>query len=266
MLADCHTHLDSYPPEEIEGILQRAHQAGVGLIISAGTTLDSSLECIRLAARFPSVFAGVGIHPMDIKAPVDEDTYNRLKELAASSNKVLVISEIGLDFMEGTPDRDLQYQAFREQIRLARELRLPIEFHTREAHHETLRVLQEEQAYQVGAIMHYFQADEATANRCIDLDFYISLARPLLRLPHLQELVAKLPMERIVLETDSYPQPFKRKRDSWTEPRHVRTVAEKVAELKRLSLEEVEHITTGNLLRLLGDKAKIVEELTGLSV
>ncbi len=260
MFTDCHTHLDQYAPEEIEGILQRADAAGVAFIISAGTTVDSSQTCVTLASQHPGVFAGVGIHPMDIQAPFDEAMYQRLKELATSTDKVIVISEIGLDFMDGTPSRELQYHAFREQIRLARDLGLPIVFHSRDAHNETLRVLQEERAYEVGAIMHYFQGDEDTARRCIDLDFHISLARPLLRLPHLQEVAAKLPLERIVLETDSFPQPFKKKRDRWTEPRHIREVSQKLAELKGLTMEEVAKVTTGNLLRILGDKAtKLVE-------
>ena len=99
--------------------------------------------------------------------------------------------------------------------------------------------------------MHYFQADEATAREAIDSGFLISLARPLLRLPELQEVVRDLPVESIVLETDAAPQPFKKYRHNWTEPRHVKDVAEKLAELKGITLEEVAHTTTGNLTRLL---------------
>ena len=266
MLTDCHVHLASYASAEAEGILQRAQEAGVGMIISAGTSLESSIRCIELASQFPSLFAGVGIHPMDVREPIGEDTYNQLKSLAQANEKVVVISEIGLDFMKGAPDRALQYQSFREQIRLARELRLPIVFHTREAHDETLRVLKEEQAYQVGAAMHYFQADEATAQKCLDLGFYISLAKPLLRLPHLQEVAAQLPLESIVLETDSYPQPFKRKRENWTEPYHVRMVAEKLAEIKGITLEEVEEATTKNLLSLLATRADAIRAHTSLAL
>ena len=107
-----------------------------------------------------------------------------------------MVSEIGLDFMEGMPDRADQYQAFRAQIGMARELRLPIVFHSREAHDATLRVLREERAYEVGGAMHYFQADRDTAQQALDLGFYISLARPLLRLPELQAVAASLPLER----------------------------------------------------------------------
>ena len=151
-----------------------------------------------------------------------------------------MVSEIGLDFMEGMPDRADQYQAFRAQIGMARELRLPIVFHSREAHDATLRVLREERAYEVGGAMHYFQADRDTAQQALDLGFYISLARPLLRLPELQAVAASLPLEGIVLETDAAPQPFKAKRSMWTEPRHVRDVAAKLAELHETTPERVE--------------------------
>ena len=191
------------------------------------------------------------MHPTDLSGPFDERSYTRLRDLTDSADKVVVVSEIGLDFMEGSPDRAIQYQAFRQQIRLARELRLPIVFHSREAHQESLRLLREERAYEVGGAMHYFQADLDTAKRAIDLGFYISLARPLLRLQHLQEVASALPLENIVLETDAAPQPFKSKRESWTEPRHVKDVAEKLGELQGISVEEVETVTTQNAIDLI---------------
>ena len=196
-------------------------------------------------------FAGVGIHPMRVDGPVDEGVYSTLRDLATSVPKVVCISEIGLDFLPESPDRDLQYQAFREQIRLAKELRLPIIFHSRESHLEVLRTLREERGYEVGGVMHYFQADNATAKEAIDSGFLISLARPLLRLSELQEVARELPLESIVLETDAAPQPFKKYRHNWTEPRHVKDVAAKLAELKGLTVEEVAEVTTGNLIRLL---------------
>ena len=252
MLVDTHTHLDSFTDADVAGILGRARAAGVGAVISAGTTETASRRAVELTTKFPMMFAGVGIHPMDLEGPVDDETYMRLRGMAASTEKVVVVSEIGLDFMEGAPDRAVQYQAFRAQIRLALDLRLPIVFHTREANRETLRVLREERAYQIGGTMHYFQADEATAREAIDLGFFISLARPLLRLPRLQDVAASLPLEHIVLETDAAPQPFKAKRENWTEPRHLRDVAMKLAQLQRRSIEEIEEATTRNVIRLLG--------------
>ncbi len=252
MLIDSHAHLDPYSDGEVSEILERGRNVGVGFVVSAGTTLETSQRSIELSKSFDDFFSGVGIHPMNVTGPVDEATYERLREMATGNDKVVVISEIGLDFMEGAPDRAIQYQAFREQIRLARELRLPVVFHSREAHDEVFRVLREERAYEVGGVMHYFQDDEATAGQAIELGFYVSLARPLLRLPHLQRAAANLSLNNIVLETDAAPQPFKAKRENWTEPRHLRVIADKLAALQGREPEEVEEATSANMRALLG--------------
>ena len=264
-LIDSHCHLDAYDSDaEVGEVLARARSVGVRLIVNAGTTVESSRRCIRLAQTFPELYAGVGIHPMDLAGHVDERVYAQLLECATSTDKVIVVSEIGLDFLENMPDRAMQYQAFREQIRLARELRLPIVFHSREAHDEVLRVLREERAYEVGGAMHYFQGDMHTARAAIDLGFYISLAKPLLRLPHLQAVAADLPLERIVLETDSAPQPFKPKRDRWTEPRHLHDIADKLAELRGIDADEVRRVTTDNFFTMLGARgAKVRNSVIG---
>ena len=263
MLVDCHVHLDPFTDEEVSQVMGRATSAGIGFVITAGTTVTSSERAVELSESFTNIFAGVGVHPADIESPLDDAARDRLMSLASSGEKVLVMSEIGLDFMEGTPDRAIQFEAFRTQIRIARELRLPIVFHSREAHGDVLRVLREERAYEVGGVMHYFQADWKTATAAIDLGFYISLARPLLRLPDLQAVARNLPLEHVVLETDAAPQPFKAKRENWTEPRHTRAVAEKLAELQGRALEEVEDATTANVRRLLGERWQVVERYVG---
>jgi TatD DNase family protein len=252
MFIDCHVHLDSFSDAQVKEVLERASEVGVVAVISAGTTVRSSLRSIQLSAIYPGFFSGVGIHPMDIQEPFTDLTYHQLRDAATSSEKVLVISEIGLDFMDGAPDRAMQYHAFRQQVRLARELKLPIVFHSRESHTEVFRVLREERAYEVGGVMHYFQADLETANRAIDLGFYVSLARPLLRLPSLQEAAARIPLTNIVLETDAAPQAFKAKRENWTEPRHVAIIAQKLADLQGVPLERVEEAVTRNIKKVLG--------------
>lgn len=265
MLTDCHTHLDSYSDAEVGDVLGRARDVGVGMVITAGTTLASSERAVALTALYPGLFAGVGVHPMHLDGPLDAAGRKRLLDLAASTDKVVVMSEIGLDFMDGMPDRADQYQAFRAQIGMARDLGLPIVFHSREAHEATLKVLWEERAYEVGGAMHYFQADRDTAQRALDLGFHISLAKPLLRLPELQQVAASLPLEGIVLETDAAPQPFKAKRSMWTEPRHVRDVAAKLAELHETTPDHVEQATTANLLAMLGERRATVERYLGLA-
>ena len=265
-LVDTHTHLDSFSDAEVSSILARARQVGVGAVISAGTTENTSRRAVELTSAFPDMFAGVGVHPMDLEGPIDDPAYARLHDMASSTGRVVVVSEIGLDFMEGMPDRAVQYQAFRRQIELARDLRLPIVFHSREAHAETLRVLREERAYEVGGTMHYFQADARTAEEAIDLGFLISLARPLLRLPRLQEVAASLPLQHVVLETDAAPQPFKARRENWTEPRHLRDVAQKLADLQRRDVREIEEATTQNVLRLFGEDSALSRRVTSAEV
>ena len=149
-LGDCHTHLDKYAPDEMPGIIQRAQEAGVGYIVTAGTTLDSSRACIQMTKDYDIMYAGVGIHPMEANEPVDDKVYATLEELAKSSPKVICISEVGLDFLPASPDHAIQYQVFRQHIRLAKSLRLPIIFHSRESHPQVFQTLREEQAGDVG--------------------------------------------------------------------------------------------------------------------
>ncbi|MQF69020.1 TatD family deoxyribonuclease [SAR202 cluster bacterium AD-804-J14_MRT_500m] len=250
-LIDSHTHIDHFPPSEISDVLCRAIDADVGLVICAGTTLQSSSHCASLSIQYPIVYAGVGLHPMNLEHPIDDDTYSSLESLIANNRKVICISEIGLDFQSTSPSRDLQYQALRQQIGLAREHRLPIIFHSRESHPEIMQMLLNERAFEVGGVMHYFQADLDIAKTAINLGFLVSLAKPLLRLPELQQVTRDLPIDHIVLETDAVPQPWKKHRKNWTEPSHVRFVAEKVAEIKGLTLDQVIKTTTDNLLRSL---------------
>ena len=252
VFGDAHTHLNQYGGEELDGILRRSDAAGIGFVVCAGTTLESTRSCIGLTEQYPQFYAGVGIHPMEAREPVDDGVYAELEALARDNAKVVCISEIGLDFMPDSPPYPVQDQVFRAQIRLARSLQLPIIFHSRESHPEVFRTLREEGADQVGGVMHYFQGDTATARAAIDGGFFISLARPLTRLPELQETARAIPLANIVLETDAYPQPFKKYRHNWTEPRHVREVAQCLADLKGVSLAEVAETTTRNLAGLLG--------------
>ncbi len=258
-LIDCHSHLDGFSDTEVRQILRRASEAGVGAIVTAGTTLETTRRAVQLANEHPLIFASAGLHPTDLAGPVQGDSESTLADLA-DSDRVVAISEIGLDFQDTSPDRALQFQAFRRQIGIARELGLPIVFHSREASRDALRVLREERGFEVGGAMHYFQGDQRTAREAIDLGFCISLARPLLRLPRLQSVVAEIPMDWIVLETDSYPQPFKKDRRRWTEPRHVAEVAEALAKLKGMSVEEVAEATTSNALNMLGGRGSVVEQ------
>ena len=257
LFGDCHTHLDQYDLAELPGILERAAEVGVASVILAGTTLESTRACIGLAGEIDAFYAGVGIHPCQAYERVNDAMYADLERMAQLP-KVVCISEVGLDYLPESPDHSVQDQVFRQHIRLAKSLDLPIIFHSREAHSACFRVLREEQAGEVGGAMHYFQADKATAREAIDCGFYISLARPLTRLAEVQEAARAIPLENIVLETDAFPQPFKKYRHNWTEPRHVAEVAQCLAEVKSVSIEEVAEVTTANLRKMLNRRQTFI--------
>lgn len=252
-LSDSHTHLEDYGPE-LPAIVQRARDAGVGRIITAGSSLQSSRAAIRIAESYPDVYAGVGIHPHEVSEAITDETFQELARLARSSDRVVVVSEPGLDYFKSKAPRELQQRVFRQHLRLARDLELPVIFHSRDAYWDCLRILKEEQVYQVGAVMHYFVADQRIAEECVDMGVYISFSKTLLSLPHLHQVARTIPLEYIVVETDSFPQPWKKKNP--LEPAQVRRVAEKIAELRGITLEEVAAKTTANLKYLVGPRLR----------
>tara|TARA_B110000263_G_C15274176_1_gene495040 strand:+ start:149 stop:955 length:807 start_codon:yes stop_codon:yes gene_type:complete len=258
MLIDTHVHLDEFQNHEVSDILDRAIDVGVGFVISAGTTIETSYRSIELSNTFDRFFSGVGIHPMDIKTRLTDKDFKILADLASGNDKVLVMSEIGLDYLDGMPDREWQFPAFRSQIGIARELNLPIIFHSREAHEDSLRVLREERAFDVGGVMHYFQGNMNDAKQAIDLGFYISIARPIFRIEELRDVVKELPLENIVVETDSFPQHFKKNRDNWTEPRHIKSIIDEIAFIKNNDVNDVENIIYKNTKDMLAKKWDIV--------
>lgn len=252
-LVDTHAHLDSGPfRDEIEAVVARAAANGVGTILTVGCDLPSSLASIELAARFGNVWASVGIHPHDAAA-VDDKALAELKAFAGR-DKVVAIGEIGLDFYRDRAPRDVQRQAFRDQIRLARELGKPLIVHDRDAHAEVLAILREEGASEVGGVMHCFSGDLAFARECVALGFFISFAGPLTYPANavLRAVAEGLPIDVMLVETDCpylAPQPWRGKR---CEPAMVRATAEELARLKGLTLADVARVTSLNAFRLFG--------------
>jgi TatD DNase family protein len=253
LLIDIHTHIDQHDPEELPGMLERSFAAGVGAIVIAGVTVESSQKAVALAKEHETIFAAVGTHPQDLTGPLTVDAVATLSNIAADP-VVVAMSEIGLDFQPASPDHSDQEEALRLQIDIARRNNLAVIWHMREATPACMRILREERVQELGGAAHYFQGTWEDATAVLDLGCAISLAKPLLRLPELQEVAKRVPLTRIVLETDAYPQPFKRSRYKWTEPKDVALVAEKLAELKGCSVEEVVDQTTKNALALLGQR------------
>ncbi len=245
MLVDIHTHIQQHDPSEVDGMLERAEKAGVTTIIAAGTTVDDSHKAIRLAETYPNIYAGVGIHPSDLDAPISPEDTAALDAMA-SHNRVTVMSEIGIDHMPNSPDHTWQEDAFAAQIEIAKRHDLPVVFHVREhlddlsvftARASALSILAEHDVGSLGGAAHYFQGNYEYARKVLDLGLKISFAKPLLRSPELQDVARRVPVDSIVLETDAYPQPFKKNRAKWTEPKDVRLVAECLAEILGVDME-----------------------------
>jgi TatD DNase family protein len=243
-LVDGHTHVDQWDSPQLEALLERAGRANVGLIIAAGTTVPSCENGLLLAAKHPFIKAGIGLHPADLEGPLDDATAAHLRELAQHP-EVVEWSECGLDYMPNSPTKAVQQDALRIQIRIARELGLPLVTHSREADEDILRIFEEEHAGDVGGAWHYFGGSMDLAKRAMSLGFLISLAKPLLREESIQQ---------VVIETDSYPQPFKKNPLRRTEPWHLLQVADKLAELQGVDIEVVAEATTRNYLRMLKGK------------
>ena len=254
MLIDSHAHIYGHEfTQDFNETLERAAAAGVSRIVVVGADIESSRAAVELAANHEQVFAAVGVHPHDAER-VTEKCYDVICELALSSPKVVAIGEIGLDFYRDRSPRELQEKVFRRFIRLARKLSLPIIVHDRDAHERVERILVEEKAAEVGGVLHCFSGDLAMAKRCVELGFYLSIPGTVTYPANeaLRDVVRGVKIEHLLIETDCpylSPVPHRGKRN---EPAYVRLTAEKVAQLKGLSLEDVGRITARNAQALFG--------------
>ena len=269
MFIDTHAHIHQHNPSEVPGIIERAVQKNVGAILTAGTTVADSREAIELAKRQTRVFAGIGIHPTEITSPISEDQLSQLEGLATAP-QVVVMSEIGIDHQGTSPDKDWQEESFYAQIKIASEHKLPLIFHIREqgddydahsARDAALSILRETGAGDIGGSAHYFQGRWSFAEKLLDLGFNISFAKTLTRIADLEETAKKTPTSRLLLETDAYPQTFKKNRAKWTEPRDISLVSEKLAALRNVTTEYVCRTTTENTLAMLGARGSSIKKL-----
>jgi len=252
-LFDTHSHLNSPKFEnEIDDLIRRARENGVANIVIPGYDYDSNLRSLAVTERHPGIYAAVGYHPCDLNDLTD-DQYHQLL-VWAKRDDVVAIGEIGLDYHWDTTTPELQDEMFRKQIAIAKEAGLPIVIHDREAHGDILKILKEENAAQVGGIMHCYSGSWEMAQECMKMNFHISFGGPVTfkngKRP--QEVAGKVPLDRLLLETDApylTPEPYRGKRN---EPAYVRHVAEKVALLRGMSLEDVARITADNARKLFG--------------
>jgi TatD DNase family protein len=259
-LVDTHCHLDfdSFDVDRTD-VIARAVASGVSRMLNPSVDLENSKKVIQFAQEFESVNAAIGVHPNDCRE-WNSETVHKLKELA-QSHKVVAIGEIGLDYYWEKTPRDLQISVFQAQLELAGELGLPVIVHNREAGADVQDILLKWQASLETSgsplasrpgVLHSFSGDREMAEKAIAANFFIGLTGPLTfkNAKSLQEIATNLPLENLLVETDSpflSPHPERGQRN---EPAKVKLVAEKLAELKNLTYPEVETATTDNAERL----------------
>ena len=251
-LVDTHAHLH-FPEfaEDLDAVLERARQAGVTTMVTIGTDRETNPAAVALAERLEGVYASVGIHPHDAAQATEED-FAALESLARLSPKVVALGEMGLDFFRNLSPREIQERVFRRQLELARRLGKPVVVHCRDAHAETLAILGEERAGEIGGVMHCFSGDVEVAKRCLDLGFHISLAGPVTyrNARALPDVARAAPEDRLVVETDCPflpPHPHRGKRN---EPAYMALTAARVAELRGADPEVLNAAMSRNAGRL----------------
>jgi TatD DNase family protein len=250
---DSHCHLDrldlSRYNDSFDTMVQKTMENGIDHMLCVSIDLESYPAMLALVESFPSISISVGVHPNDRDRK--EPSVERLVELAAHPKNV-AIGETGLDYYYVKEEMEWQQQRFRTHIRAARECCKPLIIHTRDAREDTIRILHEEHADEVGGVMHCFTETWEMAQQALEFGFYISFSGIVTfkNAEELREVASKVPLDRILIETDApylAPVPFRGKPN---EPGYVSYVAEKIAELRGLSVEEVGAISSQNFYRL----------------
>lgn len=253
-LFDSHAHLDDEKfDEDRESLVEEIRKAGITKLISAGYSLEGSRRGKELAEKYDFIYTTAGISPNDIPQ-TQEELWIMLEEIeviAKQSGKVVAIGEIGLDYYWNDENKELQKLAFERQIEIANRLELPIVIHTREAVMDTLAILKQRAVLKKG-VFHCCPLNRELVKEALKLGFYISFAGPITfkNSKNANEIIEMVPNERILIETDSpylSPEPLRGRRN---DPRNVRFVAQKVAEVKGMTLEETAKITYQNAERL----------------
>ena len=246
MFVDTHAHLQwrSFD-DDLEDVLERAKENRVTRVVNIGFDLAGCVKGVKLAEKYRELYATVGIHPHDAKT-LNKKTLDKLRELAANP-KVVAIGEIGLDYYRNLSPREVQKQAFETQMALAEELELPVVIHDREAHDDIIQTLSKFKG-KIKGIMHCFSGNKQMAQQCLDLGFKLSfngtITYPKNR--ELREIAKLIDLKNILLETDCpflSPQEVRGKRN---EPSFLPMIAQEIANLKHVSVEDLAEATTRN--------------------
>ncbi|MDR7857599.1 TatD family hydrolase [Tissierella sp.] len=253
MIIDSHAHLDDRRfDNDREMIIKNLKGNGVELVINIGADLQTSIASVSLAEKYDNIYAAIGVHPHSAKE-MDYSTIEILKSFA-KREKVVAIGEIGLDFHYDNSPRDVQRKWFKEQLKLAKEVDLPVVIHTREANQETFDILKEAQDGSLRGVLHCYSGSVEMALEYIKLGFYISLGGPVTfnNAKVAKEVAKAVPLDKLLIETDCpylTPVPYRGKRN---EPIFVKYVAETIAEIRGITIEELGEATNRNTKKLFG--------------
>ena len=246
MLIDSHAHIQLDKFDRDRGVvIERAQEAGVHALMVIGFDPETSRGAIALAEKYDQIYATVGMHPHDAK-DLDDETVRMFRDLAVHP-KVVALGEMGLDYYRDLSPRPIQKAAFERQLDLAEELDLPIVIHNREAYHDILPILQARRG-RVRGVMHCFSGDVEIMRQSLALGFHIGIGGPVTyrKSDALRMVAQKVPADALLVETDCPWLAPQFRRGKRNEPAYVRATAEKIAELRGISLEEIGEITTQN--------------------
>ena len=250
MLFDTHAHMDDHAFDaDREELLTNLPEQGIALLMNPGCSLESSRNASRLSQTYDYIYAAVGSHP-DVADEVNEDVLAEYRKLCKQNPKIKAIGEIGLDYHYEDIPRDLQKKAFRAQMALAAELNLPVIVHERDAHEDGMTIVREFPT--VKGVFHCYSGSAEMARQLVDLGWYIGFTGVLTfkNARKALEVAASIPLDRLVLETDCpymAPEPFRGKRN---DPGKLYRMAEKLAEIRGMTVEEIHTITVENGKRL----------------
>ena len=255
MLIDSHAHLDDRRfNDDRDMLIKNFKNNNIELVINIGADLKTSVASVELADKYDTIYAAVGVHPHSAKE-VNTLVMENIRELT-KNKKVVAIGEIGLDFHYDNSPRDVQRKWFIEQLKLAKELDLPVIIHTREASQETYDILKNNQDGTVRGVMHSFSGSAEMASLYVDMGFYISIGGPVTfkNARVVRELAEAVPLDKLLIETDCpylTPEPYRGKRN---EPVYMKYTAEKIAEVRGISYDEVVKATNRNAKKLFNIK------------
>lgn len=251
MIFESHAHYDDKAfSKDREELLDSLGKNGIGYVVNIGANIETTKNTIRLAEKYPFIYGAAGVHPSDTDE-LNEENFLWLKEQCRHP-KIVAVGEIGLDYYWDEPDRKIQKKWFVRQLEMAREVKLPVVIHSRDAAGDTLDVMKAEHAGEIGGVIHCFSYTKEMAREYLNMDYYFGIGGVVTfqNAKKLKEAVEYIPLEKILLETDSpylAPVPYRGKRNSSL---NLPLIAKEIAAIKGLDYEDVVRITEENAIKL----------------